>query len=569
MTTDLGQFALYCAILLACAPLLGGYMYRVYSGQAVLLSPVFKPVEKVIYRICGIDAQASQHWSRYAVALLAFNAAGWVLLFAILRLQHLLPWNPAGLAPMSSDLAFNTAVSFVTNTNWQAYGGETSLSYFSQMVGLTMQNFVSASTGMAVGVAVIRGFAGRKVRDLGNFHVDMTRGVLYVLLPLSIVAGIFLMSQGVPQNLNSYVDATTLEGTKQVLAQGPAASQIAIKQLGTNGGGFFNVNSSHPYENPTPLSNLLQMVYILLIPAAFCFLFGKMVNDKRQGIAIFAVMALLFVGGFAATYSAEKAGNALLTNSSTIIADPGNMEGKETRFGILNSTLWATATTAASNGSVNAMHDSLTPLGGMVTMLNMQLGEIVYGGVGAGFYGMLLFVVLTVFIAGLMVGRTPEYLGKKIEAREIKLAVLAILTMPIGILVFGALSATVPVAMTAVQDAGPHGLSEILYAYSSATGNNGSAFAGFGAGMPFHTTLQGIAMLLGRYGFIIPILAIAGSLGTKNVVPVSGGTFPTHGPLFVTLLIAVILIVGGLTFFPALALGPIAEHFAMLAGIAY
>jgi K+-transporting ATPase ATPase A chain len=569
MTTDLGQFALYCAILLACAPLLGGYMYRVYSGQAVLLSPVFKPVEKVIYRICGIDAQASQHWSRYAVTLLAFNAAGWVLLFAILRLQHLLPWNPAGLAPMSSDLAFNTAVSFVTNTNWQAYGGETSLSYFSQMVGLTMQNFVSASTGMAVGVAVIRGFAGRKIRDLGNFHVDMTRGVLYVLLPLSIVAAIFLMSQGVPQNLNSYVDATTLEGTKQVLAQGPAASQIAIKQLGTNGGGFFNVNSSHPYENPTALSNLLQMVYILLIPAAFCFLFGKMVNDKRQGIAIFAVMAVLFVGGFAATYSAEKAGNALLTNSSTIVADPGNMEGKETRFGILNSTLWATATTAASNGSVNAMHDSLTPLGGMVTMLNMQLGEIVYGGVGAGFYGMLLFVVLTVFIAGLMVGRTPEYLGKKIEAREIKLAVLAILTMPIGILVFGALSATVPVAMTAVQDAGPHGLSEILYAYSSATGNNGSAFAGFGAGMPFHTTLQGIAMLLGRYGFIIPILAIAGSLGTKNVVPVSGGTFPTHGPLFVTLLIAVILIVGGLTFFPALALGPIAEHFAMLAGIVY
>ena len=569
MTTDLGQFALYCAILLACAPLLGGYMYRVYSGQAVLLSPVFKPVEKVIYRICGIDAQASQHWSRYAVTLLAFNAAGWVLLFAILRLQHLLPWNPAGLAPMSSDLAFNTAVSFVTNTNWQAYGGETSLSYFSQMVGLTMQNFVSASTGMAVAVAVIRGFAGRKIRDLGNFHVDMTRGVLYILLPLSIIAAIFLMSQGVPQNLNSYVDATTLEGTKQVLAQGPAASQIAIKQLGTNGGGFFNVNSSHPYENPTALSNLLQMVYILLIPAAFCFLFGKMVNDKRQGIAIFAVMAVLFVGGFAATYSAEKAGNALLTNSSTIIADPGNMEGKETRFGILNSTLWATATTAASNGSVNAMHDSLTPLGGMVTMLNMQLGEIVYGGVGAGFYGMLLFVVLTVFIAGLMVGRTPEYLGKKIEAREIKLAVLAILTMPIGILVFGALSATVPVAMKAVQDAGPHGLSEILYAYSSATGNNGSAFAGFGAGMPFQTTLQGIAMLLGRYGFIIPILAIAGSLGTKNVVPVSGGTFPTHGPLFVTLLIAVILIVGGLTFFPALALGPIAEHFAMLAGIAY
>ncbi|MFH1805894.1 MAG: potassium-transporting ATPase subunit KdpA [Pseudomonadota bacterium] len=569
MATDLGQFALYCAILLACAPLLGGYMYRVYGGQVTFLSPVFKPVEKVIYRICGVDQDASQHWSRYAVALLAFNAVGWGLLFAILRLQHVLPWNPVGLAPMSSDLAFNTAISFVTNTNWQAYGGETTLSYFSQMVGLTMQNFVSASTGMAVAVAVTRGFASRKTREIGNFYVDMTRGVLYILLPLSIIAALFLISQGVPQNLNSYVDATTLEGAKQVLAQGPAASQIAIKQLGTNGGGFFNVNSAHPYENPTPLSNLLQMVYILLIPAAFCFLFGKMVSDKRQGIAIFAVMAVLFIGGFTATYSAEKAGNALLAHNSSIIADPGNMEGKEVRFGILNSTLWATATTAASNGSVNSMHDSMTPLGGMVAMLNMQLGEIVYGGVGAGFYGMLLFVILTVFIAGLMVGRTPEYLGKKIEAREIKLAVLAILTMPVGILVFGALAATIPASLAAVQDAGPHGLSEILYAYSSATGNNGSAFAGFGAGMPFHTTLQGFAMLLGRYGFIIPILAIAGSLGAKNIVPVSGGTFPTHGPLFVTLLIAVILIVGGLTFFPALALGPIAEHFAMLAGTVY
>ncbi|MEQ5777212.1 potassium-transporting ATPase subunit KdpA [Thalassospira sp. NFXS8] len=569
MTIDLGQFALYCAILLVCAPFVGGYMYRVYNGDRTFLSPLLQPVETAVYRICGIDASSSQHWSRYAIALLVFNAAGWLVLFVILRLQHFLPWNPAGLAPMSSDLAFNTAVSFITNTNWQAYGGETTLSYFSQMVGLTTQNFVSASTGMAVAVAVIRGFASRKIRELGNFYVDMTRGVLYILLPLSIVAALFLISQGVPQNLHAYVDATTLEGTHQVLAQGPAASQIAIKQLGTNGGGFFNVNSAHPYENPTPLSNLLEMVYLLLIPAAFCFLFGKMVNNKRQGIAIFAVMGVLFVAGFFATYGAEKAGNPLWAHNSAIISSPGNMEGKEVRFGILNSTLWASATTAASNGSVNAMHDSMTPLGGMVAMLNMQLGEIVYGGVGAGFYGMLLFVVLTVFIAGLMVGRTPEYLGKKIESREIKLAVLAILTMPIGILIFGALAATVPSALVAVQDAGPHGLSEILYAYSSATGNNGSAFAGFGASVPFHTTLQGIAMMLGRYGFIIPILAIAGSLGAKNVVPVSGGTFPTHGPLFVTLLIAVILIVGGLTFFPALALGPIAEHFAMLAGILY
>jgi K+-transporting ATPase ATPase A chain len=569
MTTDMGQFALYCAILLACAPLLGAYMHRVYDGRKTLFSPVLSPVETVIYRICGVDSNQSQHWSRYAIALLAFNAVGWVILFAILRLQNLLPWNPAGLPPMTSAMAFNTAVSFVTNTNWQAYGGETSLSYFSQMVGLTVQNFVSAATGMAVAVAVIRGFAGRRVRDIGNFYVDMTRGVLYILLPLSIIAAVFLIWQGVPQNLHGYVDAHTLEGAKQVIAQGPAASQIAIKQLGTNGGGFFNVNSAHPYENPTALSNLVEMVYILLIPAAFCFLFGQMVHDKKQGYAIFAVMAILFIAGFAGIYSAEKAGNPLLDHNIAIATHSGNMEGKEVRFGILNSSLWANATTVASNGSVNAMHDSFTPLGGMIEMLNMQLGEIVFGGVGAGFYGMLLFVVLTVFIAGLMVGRTPEYLGKKIESREIKLAVLAILTMPIGILVFGAVAATIPAAVAAVQDPGPHGLSEILYAYSSATGNNGSAFAGFGASAPFHTTLQGIAMLLGRYGFIVPVLAIAGSLGAKNTVPVSGGTFPTHGPLFITLLIAVILIVGGLTFFPALALGPIAEHFAMLAGTVY
>jgi len=463
------------------------------------------------------------------------------------------------------DLAFNTAVSFVTNTNWQAYGGETTLSYFSQMAGLTVQNFVSAATGIAVAIAVIRGFAGRSVRAIGNFYADLVRSVLYVLLPLSIIGALVLVWQGTPQNLELYVTATTLEGDMQVLPQGPAASQIAIKQLGTNGGGFFNANSSHPYENPTPLSNLLEMVYILLIPATFCYTFGKIVRDDRQGWAIFAAMAVLYLGGLAAVYAAERAGNPLLLEAP-IDASPGSMEGKEVRFGVVNSALWATSTTAASNGSVNAMHDSFTPLGGLVLMLNMQLGEVVWGGVGAGFYGMLLFVVLTVFMAGLMVGRTPEYLGKKIEAKEVKLAVLALLSMPVGILLFGGLATVLPSAVASVQDRGPHGLSEILYAYSSATGNNGSAFAGFGANTPFHNTMQGLAMLLGRYAFIVPMLAVAGSLGAKKTTPASSGTFPTDGPLFVTLLVAVILIVGGLTFFPALALGPIAEHFAMHAG---
>jgi K+-transporting ATPase ATPase A chain len=403
------------------------------------------------------------------------------------------------------------------------------------------------------------------VRAIGNFYADLVRGVLYLLLPLSILGALVLVWQGTPQNLAPYVAATALEGGEQLVAQGPAASQIAIKQLGTNGGGFFNVNSSHPYENPTPLSNLLEMVMILLIPTAFCYTFGKMVRDDRQGWVIFAAMAVLYLGGLAAVYAAERAGNPLLLEAP-IDASPGSMEGKEVRFGVVNSALWATSTTAASNGSVNAMHDSYTPLGGLVLLLNMQLGEVVWGGVGAGFYGMLLFVVLTVFMAGLMVGRTPEYLGKKIEAKEVKLAVLALLSMPVGILLFGGLATVLPSAVASVQDRGPHGLSEILYAYSSATGNNGSAFAGFGANTPFHNTMQGLAMLLGRYAFIVPMLAVAGSLGAKKTTPASSGTFPTDGPLFVTLLVAVILIVGGLTFFPALALGPIAEHFAMHAG---
>ncbi|PJR10766.1 potassium-transporting ATPase subunit KdpA [Sinorhizobium meliloti] len=565
MATDILQFLLYAAILVALAWPLGGYMARVFQGERTLLSPVLVPVERGIYAVAGKSAMQDQHWTRYALSLLVFNFAGWLFLYAVLRLQHLLPWNPEGLAPMPPDLAFNTAVSFVTNTNWQAYGGETTLSYFSQMVGLTVQNFVSAATGIAVAVAVIRGFAARNVRSIGNFWVDMTRSILYVLLPLSIFGALVLIWQGVPQTLSAYVPATTLEGARQLIAQGPAASQIAIKQLGTNGGGFFNVNSSHPLENPTQLSNLLQLLYILLIPAAFCFLFGHMVKDQRQGIAIFAAMGILFVVGLAVVYGAEIHGNTLY-DALPIDQAAGNMEGKEVRFGTGLSALWAEATTAASNGSVNAMHDSFTPLAGLALLLNIQVGEVIFGGVGAGFYGMLLFVVLTVFLAGLMVGRTPEYLGKKIEAKEVKLAVLAFLSMPIGILVFGAVAAIVPSALAAVQDPGPHGLSEILYAYSSATGNNGSAFAGFGANLPFHTTLQGIAMLLGRYAFIVPMLAIAGALATKTPAPASAGTFPTHGPLFVVLLMVVVVILGGLTFFPALALGPIAEQVAMLAG---
>lgn len=566
--SDIAQIGLYALILVAAAPFLGAYMARVYQGEVVPLGRVLGPIERGFYRIAGIAPEKEQHWTHYALFMLAFNLAGFLVLFTILRLQHVLPWNPQDIPPMSADLAFNTAVSFMTNTNWQAYSGEVSLSYFSQMVGLTTQNFVSAATGMAVAVAVIRGFVRRSGTSVGNFTVDLTRSVLYVLLPLSLVVALVLIWQGVPQNLNPYVEATTLEGAKQLIAQGPAASQIAIKQLGTNGGGFFGVNSAFPYENPTPLSNLVEMVSILLIPAAFPFLYGRMAGDRRQGLAIFAAMAVMIVVAFGVTYWAESHGNTLMA-SLPIDQSAGNMEGKEVRFGVVNSALWAIATTAASNGSVNAMHDSFTPIGGMVPMLLMQLGEIVFGGVGAGFYGMLLFVVLTVFMAGLMVGRTPEYLGKKIEAKEVKLAVLALLSMPLGIIVFSAMAAVIPAGVGAVQDAGPHGLSEILYAYSSATGNNGSAFAGFGAGALYHNTMLGIAMLLGRFAIIVPMLAIAGSLAGKKVHPETAASFPTHGPLFAGLLVGVILIVGGLTFFPALALGPIAEHFAMISGITY
>jgi len=564
MGTDLLVFALYGAVTVALAWVLAGYMHRVYAGERVILSPVLAPVERAFYAAAGTGPDRPQGWMAYALAVLAFNLAGFVLLFGILRLQGVTPWNPEGIPPMSPDLAFNTAISFVTNTNWQAYGGEGELSYFSQMVGLGVQNFVSAATGMAVAVAVIRGFVAKGTGRLGNFWVDLTRTVLYVLLPLSILMALILVSQGVPQTLAEYARAITLEGAEQVIGQGPAASQIAIKQLGTNGGGFFSVNSAHPLENPTLLSNMAQSVYILLIPIAFCFLFGRMVLDQRQGIAIFAAMGILFVAGLGVIYAQELAGNPLLASEAGVTG--GNMEGKEQRFGIALSALWAQATTAASNGSVNSMHDSYMPLSGLVMLLNMQVGEVIFGGVGAGFYGMLLYVVLAVFLAGLMVGRTPEYLGKKIEGREVTLAVIAFLSMPLGILVFGALAATVPSALEAVQDPGPHGLSQILYAYSSATGNNGSAFAGFGADLPFHTTLQGIAMMLGRFAFIVPMLAVAGALSLKTPAPASSGTFPTHTPLFVVLLMITVVILGALTFFPVLMLGPIAEHVSMIAG---
>ena len=547
-------YALYFAVLLGAALVLAAWMGRVYAGL-----PALAGVERGILRSAGISADREMTWGAYALAVLMFNLVGFAVLYVILRVQGTLPLNPDGIGGMAPDLAFNTAISFVTNTNWQAYSGEAQLSYLSQMAGLTMQNFVSAGTGMAVAVAVVRGFTGPKGTTLGNFWLDLTRSVLWILLPLSIVLALFLAWQGVPQTLQGAVTAQTIEGVDQIIARGPAAAQIAIKQLGTNGGGFFGVNSAHPFENPTIASNMAQSLSILLIPIAFCFLFGSMAGDRRQGWAIFAAMAVMFVAGLAVIHVYEVAGNPLLGVGA-------NMEGKEQRFGAMLSSLWAASTTAASNGSVNAMHDSFMPLSGLVMMVFMQIGEVVFGGVGAGLYGMLLYVVLAVFLAGLMVGRTPEYLGRKVEAREVTLAVLAFLSMPLGILVGGAVAATVPAALAAVQDAGPHGFSEILYAYSSATGNNGSAFGGWGAALPWHTTALGLIMLLGRYAIIVPLLAIAGSMVRKTRAPVTSGTFPTHGPLFVTLLVLTVLILGALTFFPVLALGPIAEETARVAG---
>jgi K+-transporting ATPase ATPase A chain len=557
------QIALFCAVVLALVKPLGLYMTRVFTGARTPLSPVLRPVERGLYRLAGIDEAHEQHWLAYAGAMLVFHAAGFVLLYGILRLQGLLPFNPADQGAVAPDLAFNTAVSFVTNTNWQNYGGESTLSYLSQMLGLTHQNFLSAATGIALAVALIRGFARASARTVGSFWVDLTRCTLYVLLPLCIVYTLFLVWQGVPQTLAPYAEATTLEGGKQTIALGPVASQVAIKMLGTNGGGFFNANAAHPFENPTALSNLIQMVSIFGLGAALTNVFGRMVGDERQGWAILAAMGVLFLAGTAITYWAEGAGNPLI---NALGLQGGNLEGKELRFGIPGSALFAVVTTAASCGAVNAMHDAFTALGGLIPLVNMQLGEIIVGGVGAGLYGMLVFVVVAIFVAGLMVGRTPEYLGKKIEAREVKMAMLAILCLPLMMLGFTALATVLPAGLAGPANAGPHGFSEILYAFTSAAANNGSAFAGLSGNTPFYNLTLGAGMLVGRFFVIIPALAIAGSLAAKKTVPASAGTFPTHGGLFVGLLVGVILIVGGLTFFPSLALGPIVEHLAGAAG---
>ncbi|MES2683832.1 MAG: potassium-transporting ATPase subunit KdpA [Pseudomonadota bacterium] len=557
------QIVFYFAALVLLTRPLGGFLFRVFEGERTLLSPVLGPIERGIYRLAGVDAKQDQSWLSYTGALLAFNALGFLLLYAILRLQDILPLNPQDLAAVSPHLAFNTAVSFVTNTNWQSYGGETTLSYFSQMVGLSTQNFVSAATGIGVALALTRGIARRKAEGIGNFWVDLTRAVLYVLLPLALLSALILVALGVPQNFSAYTEATTLEGAKQLIAQGPVASQLAIKQLGSNGGGFFNANSAHPFENPNALSNFLESLYLILIAAALTNTFGRMVKDERQGWALFGAMALLLAAGTATIYAAESRPHPAITAMG--IEGP-NLEGKETRFGIAQTAIWTASTTAASNGSVNAMHDSLNPLSGLVTMLNIQLGESIFGGVGAGLYGMLVYAFLTVFIAGLMVGRTPEYLGKKIEAREMKFVMLAILCIPLVLLGFTAYASVSPTLLAGLNNAGPHGFSEILYAFTSAAGNNGSAFAGLTANTPLWNTLLGISMLVGRFAMIVPLLAVAGSLAAKNVIPPSPGTFPTNNGLFVGLLIAIVLIVGGLTFFPALALGPIVEQLSMLAG---
>jgi K+-transporting ATPase ATPase A chain len=560
------QIVLYCAIIVAITPVLGGYMTRVFNGQRTFLTPILRPVELALYGAAGVDEKSEQGWLAYTVGMLLFHIGGFLILYGLMRFQALLPFNPAEQSAVAPDLSFNTAVSFMTNTNWQNYGGESTLSYLVQMLGLTHQNFLSAATGIVLAVALIRGFARHSVRTIGSFWVDITRCTLYVLLPICIPFALFLMWQGMPQTLGAYVDVTTLEGAKQTIAVGPVASQVAIKMLGTNGGGFFNANAAHPFENPTALSNFLQIISIFAIGAALTNVFGRMVGDQRQGWAILAVMGVLFIAGVTLAYWAEAHGNDIL---NAMGLSGGNMEGKEVRFGIVASALFAVITTAASCGAVNAMHDSFTALGGMVPLINIQLGEIIVGGVGAGMYGMLLFVIIAIFVAGLMVGRTPEYVGKKIEAKEVKMAMLAILVLPLMYLGWTAVATVNPQAVSQVANNGPHGFSEILYLYTSSTGNNGSAFAGITANTLFFNITGAVAMFVGRFWMIIPAMAIAGSLAAKKSVPASLGTFPTTGPLFVGLVVGVIMIVGGLTFFPALALGPLVEQFAMTAGTVF
>jgi len=553
------QIILFCAILVALVTPLGWYMTRVFNGERTFLSPLLRPVEVLIYWLGGVDERREQHWLTYTVAMLFFHIGGFLILYALMRLQAALPFNPAEQSAAAEDLSFNTAISFITNTNWQNYGGESTLSYLVQMLGLTHQNFLSAATGIALAVALIRGFSRSSMRTIGNFWADVTRTTLYVLLPICVVYTIFLVWQGIPQTLGAYVEATTLEDGKQTIAVGPVASQVAIKMLGTNGGGFFNANAAHPFENPTALSNFVQMLSIFLIGAALTNVFGRMVGNQRQGWAIIAVMGVLFLSGVAVTYWAEANGTAPL---DALGLSGGNMEGKEVRFGIIGSSLFAVVTTAASCGAVNAMHDSFTALGGMIPLINIQLGEIIVGGVGAGLYGMLLFVVLSIFVAGLMVGRTPEYVGKKIEAREVKMAMLAILVLPLMYLGWTAVAVVLPSAVASMANSGPHGFTEVLYAFTSATGNNGSAFAGLTGNTFFYNLTLAGSMFVGRFFMIVPAMAIAGSLAAKKSIPASVGTLPTTGGLFVGLVVGVILIIGGLTFFPALALGPIVEHLA-------
>jgi K+-transporting ATPase ATPase A chain len=592
------QLVLYLVVLLALAKPLGAYMARVYEGRPCGLDRALGWLERLVYRLSGVRPDEEMGWKTYAVTMLLFNLAGLLALYGLQRVQGVLPLNPEKLGAVSPDLAFNTAASFVTNTNWQNYGGETTMSYLTQMVGLTVQNFASAAAGMAVLVALIRGFARRSAETIGNFWVDLTRTTLYILLPLSFVFALVLVSEGVVQTFGSYAKVTVVQPTsydepitdkdgkpvldekgqpktkkstltEQVIAVGPAASQIAIKQLGTNGGGFFNVNSAHPFENPTPLSNFLELLAILLIPGALCYTFGVMVRDTRQGWAVLAAMTVIFVGLLAVCVVAEQQGSVFLKqgvdHTASALQAGGNMEGKEVRFGIVNSALWATATTAASNGSVNSMHDSFTPIGGLVPLWMIELGEVVYGGVGSGLYGMLVYAIIAVFVAGLMVGRTPEYLGKKIEAYEMKMSSLVILIVPFLVLVGTSIGVVTTAGKAGILNPGAHGFSEILYAFSSGPNNNGSAFAGLSGNTPFYNTALGLSILFGRYWLAVPVLAIAGSLARKKIVPTGAGTLPTHTPLFVALLVGVVILVGALTYVPALALGPIVEHLNMIA----
>lgn len=589
------QLGIYFLVLLAITKPLGVYMTKIFSGERTFLGKVFGPLERLIYRICHIDEHEEQHWTTYTAAMLMFNLIGLLVLYGLQRLQYYLPLNPQGFSGVAPDLAFNTASSFTTNTNWQAYSGESTVSYLVQMAGLAFHNFVSAATGIALAIAFIRGIARREAKALGNFWVDLTRTTLYVLLPLCIIGALLLVSQGVVQNLSPYTKATLVEPqqvektddrgnktvetvTVQTIAQGPVASQEIIKELGTNGGGFFNANSAHPFENPTPFSNFLEILAIFAISAGLTYTLGRMTGNQKHGWAVFSAMAILFLAGFFTAYYFEARGNPIFEKHGVTQAVSevggseqagGNMEGKEVRFGTVNSALFATITTGASCGAVNSMHDSFTPLGGMVPLVNMMLGEIIFGGVGAGMYGMLVMIVLTVFIAGLMVGRTPEYLGKKIEAKDVKMAMLYVLVFGFSILIFSAWSSVAAYGASKVNNAGPHGLSEIVYAFTSGTGNNGSAFAGLNANTLWYNTTIGLAMLIGRFLMIIPMMAIAGNLAMKKIVPPSAGTFPVHSPLFVVLLIGVILIVGALTFFPMLSLGPVAEHFLMESGVVF